>query len=194
MHWPDPSTPISETLEALEQLIDQGKIKAAGVSNFSLEQLEEALKHLPIAVNQVPYSMVNRGIEEDVVPFCIKNNVGILAYSPMQRGLLTGKITTDYKFKPGDHRPSTPFFKKDNIESVNRFLNRIKPIANQHQATLAQVVLNWTMNQPGIASVLAGARNPQQVIDNAGADNFRLSNEEITLINNYLDDLKLDLS
>lgn len=194
MHWPDPSTPISETLEALEQLIAQGKIKAAGVSNFSLEQLEEAIKHLPIAVNQVPYSMVNRGIEGDVVPFCIINNVGILAYSPMQRGLLTGKITPDYKFKPGDHRPSTPFFRKDNIESVNRFLNRIKPIANQHQATLAQIVINWTLNQPGVTSVLAGARNAQQVTDNAGADNFRLSNEEITLINNYLDELKLDLS
>ncbi len=193
MHWPDPSTPISETMEALEQLISQGKIRAAGVSNFSLEQLEEALKYLPVAVDQVPYSMVNRGIEKDVMPFCIENKVGILAYSPLQRGLLTGKITPDYQFKAGDHRPSTPFFKRENIEKVNVLLNRIKPIADQHGATISQVVLNWTMNQRGITSVLAGARNPQQIIDNAGAATFQLTAEEIKLINKYLDDLELNL-
>ncbi len=193
MHWPDSSTPISETMEALDQLIQQGKIRAAGVSNFSLDQLDEAIKYLPIAVNQVPYSMINRSIEKDVMPFCIKNRVGILAYSPMQRGLLTGKITPDYVFKPGDHRPSTPFFKKANIELVNKFLNQIKPIADEHQATIAQVVLNWTMNQPGITSVLAGARNPKQITDNSGATAFLLSKEEIKLINKYLDVLKLNL-
>lgn len=194
MHWPDPSTPISETMEALEQLIQQGKILSAGVSNFSLHQLEEALKYLPLAVNQVPYSMVNRDIEKDVIPFCIKNEVGILAYSPIQRGLLTGKITPEYIFKPGDHRPSTPFFKKENIELVNKFLDQIRPIADQHKVTLAQLVLNWTMNQPGITSVLAGARNPKQIIENAGAIATQLSNEEIKLINKHLKTLELDLN
>jgi len=193
MHWPDPSTPISETMEALDQLIQQGKIRAAGVSNFTLDQVDESLKNIPIAVNQVPYSMVNRDIEKDVIPFCIKNEVGILAYSPMQRGLLTGKITPDYVFKPGDHRPSTPFFKKENIELVNKFLEQIKPIADQHKASLAQVVINWTMNQPGITSVLAGARNPKQIIDNAGAMAFQLSDDEVKHINKHLDSLKLNL-
>ena len=193
MHWPDPSTPISETMEALERLISQGKIRAAGVSNFSAAQISESLKYLHIATNQVPYSMVNRDIEKEIIPLCRDHEVGILAYSPLQRGLLTGKITPDYKFKEGDHRPSTPFFKKENIEKVNDFLNRIKPIAHQHKATIAQVVLNWTMNQPGITSVLAGARNPEQIIDNAGAATFRLTGEELKLINKYLDDLKLDL-
>ncbi len=193
MHWPDPSTPVSETMEALEQLISEGKIRAAGVSNFSAGQMEEVLIYLRVAANQVPYSMVNRGIENDVMPLCIEHQIGILAYSPLQRGLLTGKITPDYKFKEGDHRPSTPFFRKENIKKVDGFLKRIEPIAYQHNATIAQVVLNWTMNQPGITSVLAGARNPQQIIDNAGAAAFQLTGEEIKLINKYLDDLNLDL-
>ncbi|HYX05742.1 MAG TPA: aldo/keto reductase, partial [Bacteroidales bacterium] len=95
IHWPDPTTPVSETMEAIERLLEQGKIRAAGVCNYSAQELEEAEKTLKLASDQVPYSMVNRDIETDVVPYCLKNNLGILAYSPMQRGLLTGKM------KPG---------------------------------------------------------------------------------------------
>jgi aryl-alcohol dehydrogenase-like predicted oxidoreductase len=193
IHWPDPTTPIAETMEAIEILLKQGKIRYAGVSNYNLDQLREAREHTHIISNQVPYSMVNRGIEEDLVPYCVENNISILAYSPLQRGLLTGKITNDYHFNDGDHRPNTPHFKEPNRERINNFLDEIKPIAENRNATLTQLVINWTIQQPGIASALVGARNPEQVEENILAANFMLDNEEIKTINEKLNNLKLEL-
>src|SRR5690606_19037622 len=124
---------------------------------------------VPVVSIQVPYNMVNRGIEKDVVPYAIENHQAILAYSPLQKGLLTGKITEDYDFKPGDHRSSTPHFKKENIAKVNQFLNKIKPMAQEKGATLAQLVIAWTVRQPGITCALVGARNAQQAEENTKA-------------------------
>lgn len=192
-HWPDTTTPVEETMEALEKLLSQGKIRAAGVCNYSVDLLERANNVVTQAVDQVPYSMVQRKIEEDIVPFCIENHIGILAYSPLQRGLLTGKITEDYQFGPGDSRPTNAHFRKGNIRKINRFLEEIKPIADGRGASLAQLALNWTVRQPGITAALAGARNAQQVNDNVGALHFKLTEEEIQLINQKLDALDLDL-
>ena len=111
IHWPDRTTPVGETMEAVDQLLREGKIRAAGVCNYSVDLAEEAMKHVLLASNQVPYSMVRRDIEEELVPWSINNDVSILAYSPLQRGLLTGKITPDYEFSEGDTRPDTPYFK-----------------------------------------------------------------------------------
>jgi aryl-alcohol dehydrogenase-like predicted oxidoreductase len=191
IHWNDPTTPIEETMEAIDQLIKEGKIKASGVCNYDAKQMKIAHETLELASNQVPYSMVYRDIEKSVVPYALEKNIGILAYSPLQRGLLTGKITRDYKFEVGDHRPSTVFFKPHNIEKVNLFLAKIKPIADDKGATIAQLVLNWTLQQPGITSVLAGARNAKQIEDNAKAVNFKLSKEEIEKINNLLNALQI---
>src|SRR5687768_1943394 len=107
IHWPDATTPISETMEALELLQEQGKIRAGGVCNYPVELLEEAEKTYALASNQVPYSMVNRDIEKDVVGYCINHNIGIIAYSPLQRGLLTGKIRPGHKFNVGDSREAS---------------------------------------------------------------------------------------
>nr|WP_321356548.1 aldo/keto reductase [uncultured Draconibacterium sp.] len=188
-HWPDSSTPVEETMEALEILKDQGKIRAGGVSNYSMNEMEKAEKYFKLSSNQIPYSMVNRKIEDEVVPYCIVSDKAIIAYSPLQRGVLTGKITADYKFSEGDHRPTTPFFKEPNLSRINAFLNKIKPIAEAKQATLAQLVLNWTMDQPGITCVLAGARNEKQVLENLKAAELNISDEEFTFIQNELDQL-----
>lgn len=192
IHWPDKTTPVSETMEALETLIKQGKIRAGGVCNYSAELTEEASKTLKIASNQVPYSMVNRGIEAKTVPFCIENNIGILAYSPLQRGLLTGKIKPGHKFGEGDSRPGTPFYKEPNLSKILDFLKKIHHMADEREVTLAQLVLNWTIQQPGITCALAGARNPEQVLDNMGAVSFNLSKEEISEINKLLSRLQID--
>ncbi|WP_297093654.1 aldo/keto reductase [uncultured Draconibacterium sp.] len=192
-HWPDSSTPVEETMEALEILKDQGKIRAGGVSNYSMGEMEKAEKYFKLSSNQVPYSMVNRKIEEEVVPYCIANDKAIIAYSPLQRGVLTGKITADYKFAEGDHRPTTPFFKEPNLSRINTFLDKIKPIAEAKQATLAQLVLNWTINQPGITCVLAGARNEKQVLENLKAAALNISDEEFTFIRNELEQLVLEI-
>jgi aryl-alcohol dehydrogenase-like predicted oxidoreductase len=193
IHWPDPTTPIEETMEAIEILLKEGKIRATGVCNYNAEQVDIASKVVPIASNQVPYSMVNRGIEKDVVPYAIENHQSILAYSPLQRGLLTGKITENYDFKPGDHRASTPHFKKENIAKVNQFLNEINPIAKEKGATLAQLVIAWTVRQPAITCALVGARNAQQAEENAKAAHIQLNDDEIRHINEQLAQLYLDL-
>ncbi len=193
IHWPDPTTPVSETMEAVERLLEQGKIRAAGVCNYNAQELEEAEKTQKLASNQVPFSMVNRDIETDVVPYCLKNNLGILAYSPMQRGLLTGKMKPGMKFNEGDTRASSPFYKDVNIEKINNFLEKLKPITESYSTTPAQTVLNWTIQQPGITTALAGARNPQQVEDNARAASFNLSKDDISTINGYLEELNLEL-
>lgn len=135
--------------------------------------------------------MVNRRIEEEVVPLCKSKNIGILAYSPLQRGLLTGKIKPGHHFNEGDNRPTTPYYKEPNLTNILKLVEKMQPVADNHKATIAQVVLNWTMNRPGITCVLAGARNPGQVLDNAGAVSFRLQEDEVGLIDKLLEDFTL---
>ncbi|HYQ57404.1 MAG TPA: aldo/keto reductase [Draconibacterium sp.] len=191
-HWPDDSTPVDEAMDALELLKIQGKIRAGGVSNFSAEQMSAASQYFNLSSNQVPYSMLSRKIEKDVVPYAIRNKKAIIVYSPLERGVLTGKITADYTFNVGDHRSTIPFFKDPDLSHINTFLQKIKPIADDKDATLAQLVLNWTLHQPGITVVLAGARNEKQVLENMKAASLNISDEEMTIINNELNLLKLE--
>ena len=184
IHWPDATTPISETMEALEILIQQGKIRAAGVSNYSVDQVEEARKTLNIASNQVGYSMLNRGIEQDLVPFAAQNDLGIIVYSPMERGLLTGKYFAKGKLKENDHRNG--YFQQFDLDKVKNFLNAITPIATEKGATLSQLVLRWTSLQPAISVVLAGSRNAEQAIANAKAMDINISADEMNFINTEL--------
>jgi aryl-alcohol dehydrogenase-like predicted oxidoreductase len=193
IHWPDTTTPVEESMEAVSRLIEQGKVLHAGVCNYNTQLSQQAFDALDLVSNQVPYSMVNRGIEEELVPWSIKNKVAILAYSPLQRGLLTGKITPDYHFEKGDARPDTPFFKPDNLTMVNDFLNKIKPIAEEHNASLGQLVTAWTIAQPGITVALVGARTAKQVLENAKAAEINLHLEEITQITSELNKLHLTL-
>lgn len=116
VHWPDSTTPISETMEALELLIEQGKIRAAGVCNYDIPQLKEASETIQLASNQVSYSMLNRGIEHDLVPYAFDTKTGIIVYSPMERGLLTGKYFNESKLKENDHR--NDYFSQFNLEKL----------------------------------------------------------------------------
>jgi aryl-alcohol dehydrogenase-like predicted oxidoreductase len=191
IHWPDSTTPVAETMEALAQLLRQGKIRAAGVSNYSADLMAEADKTINLASNQVPYSMVERSIEKQLVPYCLKHNKAIVAYSPMQRGLLTGKISPDHVFAPGDHRPGTVFFQRENIRRIDNFLDRLRPLAQTHNAEISQLVLRWTVEQPGITIALAGARNKQQAIQNAKAAYLALAAEDIKFIDDELKNLTL---
>ena len=186
IHWPDKTTPIDETMEAVVRLMEQGKIRQAGVSNYNLEQMREAEKTVRLASNQVPYSMLNRGIEQDLVPYCLENNKAILAYSPMERGLLTGKIKPGHQFAAGDHRAGYKFFKAENIARTDDFLHKIEPLADDKQVTLGQLVLRWTIEQPGITVALAGARNVEQTTQNAKAGDIQLTAEDVAFINDQL--------
>lgn len=191
IHWPDATTPIEETMEAILRLKEQGKIREAGVSNYDLKQMAIAEKSIKLASNQVPFSMVNRGIEDELIPYCIENKKSILAYSPLERGLLTGKIKPGHQFSAGDHRAGHKYFKEENIKRVNEFLTKIKPLADEKNATLGQLVIRWTINHPGITVALVGARNAEQAKQNASAIQIHINGEEMEFINNQLSDLEI---
>lgn len=187
IHWPESTTPIQETFETVAELIKEGKVRHAGVCNYDVPRMKEAEKYVPLASNQVPYSMVNRGIEAETVPYCINNRKAILAYSPLERGLLTGKMKAGQVFEEGDHRAKNPYFTDESIRKTNAFLSEIQPLAKEKGATLAQLVLKWTLERPGITIALAGARNEKQAVENAGAVHLNLSGDEMESINTALE-------
>ena len=193
IHWPDPTTPVSETMEAVERLIEQGKIKAAGVCNYSAALMKEANKYALLASNQIPYSMLRRENEKEVIPYAMNHDIAIIVYSPLQKGLLTGKMKPGYHFNEGDSRKHESNYTDENLKRVDSFLKKLKPLANEKNATLAQLVIRWTLQQPGITIVLVGARNPKQSVENAGAVKFKLSEEEISFINDQLSKVELIL-
>ena len=191
IHWPDATTPISETMGAIARLIEQGKILAAGVCNYNTNQIDEALKTVSLVSNQVPYSMVHRNIEKDVLPQAISKGLSIIPYSPLQRGLLTGKIKRGHKFSEGDTREGNRYYKPENIDRINAFLETIKPIADSYGVTLGQLVINWTTRQPAMDCVLVGARDAKQVKENAVALSFKLKDNELDLIRKRIEELQL---
>lgn len=194
IHWPDAQTPISESFAAVEKLLTQGKIRAAGVCNYSVDQINEAQKTVELASLQTPFSMVNRATADDQIPWCKEHNLGVVVYSPLQRGLLTGKIKPGHKFEHGDHRKENQFFTPGNIEKADALLEQIRPIAENHGATLAQIVINWTINQPGITSALVGARTTKQARENAQAVNFKLSQNELNTISEFVNQTNLEIA
>jgi len=193
IHWADPTTPVQETMEAVAQLIKEGKVRYAGVCNYDVELMKEADKYINLVSDQVPYSMVRRDIENDLVPYLIGNNKSVLAYSPLQRGLLAGKIKPGHGFSEGDTRADLPYYSDRNIELTNSFLETIKPLAEEKNVTISQLVIRWTIEQPGITIALVGARNAAQAIENAKAAQVKLTPEEISFINSELNKLKLEL-
>ncbi|MFY9153270.1 MAG: aldo/keto reductase [Prolixibacteraceae bacterium] len=193
IHWADPTTPIQESMEAVAKLIQEGKVRYAGVCNYTADQMAEAEKYVTLVSDQVPYSMVKRDIESELIPYVLKNNKSILAYSPLERGLLTGKMKSGQQFAPGDHRAGVPFFTPENINRTNDFLDKIRPLAAGKNVSLGQLVVRWTVEQPGITIALVGARNAEQAIQNAKALDLTLTAEELGFITEELNKLKLEL-
>lgn len=181
-HWQDPTTPIAETMEALETLKRQGKIRAIGASNVSPDELDGYLSAGQLDAVQEEYSMVKRGLEQSLLPTCIARNVSTLSYSSLALGLLSGKIGPDRIFTGDDLRKDNPRFSIGNRQKIARLMDTIAPIAAAHQATLAQIVIAWTVQQPGITFALCGARNPEQARENAAAGRIRLSAADMNAI------------
>lgn len=187
IHWPDGTTLMSETFEAVERLIEQGKVRYAGVCNYDSALMEDASKVINLVSDQIPYSMVNRGMDRDTIPYCTRNQKAVIVYSPLERGLLTGKMRPGYQFAEGDHRKSNPFFTDESIKNTNLFLEKLKPLADEKNATLAQLVIRWTVEHPGITVALVGARNAEQAVQNAKAADILLTPEEVQFINQQID-------
>ena len=186
IHWPSGSfgfdeVPIGETMGALNELKEQGKIRSIGVSNFSRRQLQEATEYGRIDSLQPPYSLFWRQVEEDAMSFCIDKKITILAYSPMAQGLLTGKFGPDHAFAKGDVRASNKLFQPDIYARVQEALASLRPIAERKGITLGQLALAWVASHPETCAI-AGARNADQVRENAKTGDLTLTDAELSEI------------
>ncbi|MBN1298962.1 MAG: aldo/keto reductase [Actinobacteria bacterium] len=186
-HWQDSTTPISETMETLIRLKEKGKIRAIGVSNASVEQIRQYLKYGNVDTDQEKYSMIDRNVESQIQPFCFSNNITMLAYSPMERGLLTGRMSAGRKFNKGDARITDRLFSKENISRVNSLLEEhLKPVAQKHHATFGQLAAAWITDKPNSVA-LVGARNRQQVLQNAYAGSIILDEDDRKKVKAFID-------
>jgi len=185
-HWQENTTPIQDTLAVLLQMKKEGKIRAIGVSNATIEQMKEyGLDNLDS--DQERFSILDQRFQVNgQLEFCKKNQIAFLAYSPLEQGLLTGKITPNYKFAAGDQRNDRPTFSAENRKRIQALLEPIRPIAEIHHASLTQIVLAWTFHQPGLTHVLAGIRTSQQAAENAFAGQIQLSSAELHTIQNAI--------
>jgi aryl-alcohol dehydrogenase-like predicted oxidoreductase len=174
-HHPDPDTPLAESLTAMHQLVKQGKVRSLGVSNLSVDQIREVLEVGPIATTQNQYSLIQRRIESELVPFCVEQKIGVLAFMALARSILAGTTTPDRTFPPGDHRAGMPFFLPQNRRLINQAIDQIRPIAEDLDCTVSQLVLAWTLTRPAIRSVIVGIRTPEQAISLAKVERLELS-------------------
>jgi methylglyoxal reductase len=186
-HWQDPTTPVGETMDALLRLKDKGKIRSIGASNVSAEELEAYIATGGLDAIQEEFSMARRGIERKLLPMCRAAGVSVLSYSTLALGLLTGGIGPDRVFEGDDLRKGHPLFSPDSLARVARLMRTVRPIAESHGATPAQVVVAWTTAQPGITFSLCGARNPAQARENAAAGRIRLAQDELAAITAAVD-------
>jgi methylglyoxal reductase len=176
-HWQDKTTPIEESMAVFLKLKDEGKIRAIGVCNATADHLKQ---YGAIDSDQEKFSMIDRNLAAGgQLDYCRENHISVLAYSPLANGLLTGKISPDRKFSPGDLRAMNMRFRKDNIAKINAKLETLRPIAERHQSGIGQIVIAWTFSQPGVTSVLCGARDETQARENAAAGKIQLTPEEI---------------
>src|ERR1017187_2062550 len=189
IHWPNPETEIEEGWEALARFREQGKIRWVGVSNFNVEQMKQAQKIAPITSLQPPYSMLRRAIEHEVLPFAQANNIGVINYSPMVSGLLTGKMTAERvaALPADDWRRRSPEFNEPRLSRNLRLVALLREIGDGHGVTPGVVAVAWTLHHPAITAAIVGGRSASQVEEMASAFNFRLSEDEFARINAFLD-------
>ena len=189
IHWPSGSfgsdvVPIEETMGALNTLKEQGKIRAIGVSNFNRAQLAEASQFGRIDSLQPPYSLFWRQVEVDAAPYCVKNNISILAYSPMAQGLLTGKFGKDHHFAEGDNRAKNKLFQGETYERALKALDQLRPLAEKYGITLGQLSLAWLIAQPQ-TSAIVGARNAEQAKQNSVGGKVDIDEDDLEAIDEF---------
>ena len=188
IHWPNPDEELEEGWEALARLKQQGKIRWVGVSNFSIEQMKRAQKIAPITSLQPPYSMLRRAIEEEVLPFTLENGIGVINYSPMVSGLLTGAMTAERvaAFPADDWRRRAAEFNEPKLSRNLRLVELLREIGNQHEVSPGVVAVAWTLHNPAITAAIVGGRSRKQAQGLAPALHFRLSEEEYGRIDVFL--------
>src|SRR5579864_7324734 len=188
IHWPEPDTDIEEGWTELARLREEGKVRYIGVSNFSVEQMKRAQAIAPITSLQPPYAVVRREIEQDILPFCQRLNIGVIVYSPMYAGLLTGAMTRERvaNFLAEDWRKNLPGFNEPALSQNLEVVEHLREIGRRHGRSPGEVAIAWTLNHPAVTGAIVGFRSTQQVEGIVGAAEFRLSRAELSRINDVL--------
>lgn len=184
IHWPDPDEQIEEGWTALTELLEQGKVRHIGVSNCSVSQLERLGAIHPVASLQPPYSLLSRSIEEEGLPYCGENGIGVICYSPMGKGLLTGAFTAERAAALGesDHRSRDPQFQPPKIEWNLELVEALRAVAEEAGRPLAQLPIAWTLRQPEVTAAIVGVRKPSHIAQTAAAGEWELGEEELAAI------------
>jgi aryl-alcohol dehydrogenase-like predicted oxidoreductase len=190
IHWPDENVEVEHSWEMMVKLKEEGKVKYIGVSNFNVNLLERCMKIEQVQSLQPPYSLLNRKVENEILPYCLENGIGVVAYSPMQAGLLSGKFDKK-KIAPDDWRNKSSHFKEPNLSKALEFVERIRPIADKKNRTVGNLAVAWVLKNPAVTCAIVGARNSGQVIQNVKSADLDLSKEEKLLIESYLGELGL---
>lgn len=186
IHWPDASTPFEDSMEALLRLQEAGKIRYAGLSNFNREQIEGCLRGGTVHSLQPPYNLFERDADKELLPFCREKKIATLTYGGLCRGLLTGKFNGDEKFPRGDLRRGDPKFKPDRFKQYVNAVTALKKIATGYGKTPAQFALRWALQQPGVTTVIAGARTASQVEDNVGISGWTIEPGDLEKVEEIL--------
>ena len=196
MHWPDPETDLEEGWGEMARLQKQGKVRYIGVSNFNAKQLDRIRKIAPVASLQPPYSMIRRDIEKDLLGYCAKNHIGVVTYSPMQRGLLTGKFSKKRlsELAPDDHRLKSGDYQEPEFSATLSLVDKIRPIAERSKKTLAQLAIAWVIRRPEVTAAIVGTRKPSQITETAPAGDWILTKNDIAEIEKLLAERENKLS
>ncbi|HVO96661.1 MAG TPA: aldo/keto reductase [Bryobacteraceae bacterium] len=184
IHWPEPDEDVEEGWEAMVRLKEQGKVRNIGVSNFNVSQLERISRIAPPASLQPPYSLISPEIEESILPYCGANNIGVIVYSPMRNGLLSGTMTKERveNLPEDDVRRRMPPFQEPNLSRNLALVEKLRAIGNRHGRTPGEVAIAWTLRRPEVTAAIVGLRNAGQLAGVIGAADFRLSSAELAEI------------
>lgn len=192
IHWPDRNTPFAETMEALEEVVQEGKVRFVGVSNFKLDEIEAAAQTRSVDVVQYGYNMFDRRMETDILPYCQQHGIGFMGYGSLAFGLLTGTFTEDHDFGSADWRSRqgkmgaikmfAALFGEDSFPNNVRAVEELKAIAGRYDKSLPQFALAWAMAHPGVSTALVGCRDIAEVDDNVGAVGWSISDDDLTEI------------
>jgi aryl-alcohol dehydrogenase-like predicted oxidoreductase len=187
MHWPEPDEDVEEGWETLARLKEEGKVRWIGVSNFNAQQLERCRKIAPLTSLQPPYSAVSPEAEQSLFPYCLQHKIGVIVYSPMKSGLLTGKMTKERvaNFPPDDFRRRALAFQEPQLSRNLALADQMKAIGARHGRSAGEVAIAWTLRHPAVTAAIVGMRSAEQVAGVIGAMEFRLSEDEVLSLNSH---------
>ncbi len=187
LHWPDPAVPVAETAGALQELVDEGKIRHVGVSNFGPKQMAQFARTRPVETLQPPYHLFRRDIEAEVLPYCAEHDIGVLVYGPLAHGLLTGAIDEQTTFDAGDWRAKSPLFQGDALRHNVAAVRRLEQLANELGTTVSALAIAWTLAHPAVDVAIVGARRAAHIDGSVGAARLRLGEAELAEIDAIMD-------